>query len=317
MHENRRQNFVVRRLSAVGGGASRVPEVDGLRGLAILLVLVWHASLRAVRYLEAQGAHETWYAFFPHGELGVGLFFFLSGFVLASPVAGRGLDGFSATRFYQRRFTRIYPPYAIALIGCFGLIILSGFKSPTQTVSPLASLLASLAYLHAAVFDQPSALNPPVWSLEVEIQFYLLAPFLLKGYFSIGALRSRLLAGLAVTLALIAMLLFLRVGQPVEGRFRLGMATHAYLFAAGIVAADLYTHKALRGVSRWADGIALVGLAGYAMVGLFLTKVDAKPEGGLEATWVALAILVFTAMLFFAAVRGRLFGALMRQPWLR
>ena len=169
-----------------------IPELDGLRFLAIMFVLVWHSALRAARYIDhlnAAGAHlTTWFTAFPHGEVGVILFFFISGFVVSQPFVAKPRQSWRIGDFYKRRFMRIYPPYLIVMSLCF-LVLgvlhhtpVDAYAYQYATVPLDQSFLASLVYLHGIVFDSPSRLNPPMWSLEIEVAFYAILPPLMLLY---------------------------------------------------------------------------------------------------------------------------------------
>ncbi len=155
------------------GSLRYIPQVDGVRFLAILIVFLWHSSLRCDRYVQHLGLGSL-YHFFPHGEIGVDLFFLVSGVVIAEPLLRRGVRP-NFGEFYRKRFRRIYPPYFVSLLLCFLFLALShhapeGARSFAASSIPLgASFLASAGYLHSLIFDAPSRLNPPMWSLEIEI----------------------------------------------------------------------------------------------------------------------------------------------------
>jgi peptidoglycan/LPS O-acetylase OafA/YrhL len=101
------------------------------------------------------------------------------------------------------------------------------------------SLLASLFYLHGLLFSGPPKLNPPDWSLEIELQFYLVAPALIFAYLSLRHRPARLLLGFAIVLAGTALRLWL-VGRYGEyGYFRWTLLNYFPLFMLGIVMADL------------------------------------------------------------------------------
>ena len=169
----------------VGSGAL-LPELDGLRALAILPVVWFHASLSIyLKGAEGQasafggdcftsilGSPVGWLA--AHGFLGVQLFFAISGFVVTLPfarAAAARADRPTLRRFYLRRLTRIEPPYVIALA-----TYLTGVWLVAPENARIADYLAGLVYLRTALFgDEPWAFFIS-WSLEIEVQFYLLAP---------------------------------------------------------------------------------------------------------------------------------------------
>lgn len=226
-----------RRVTAAG---SYVPQIDGLRFLAIMPVLFWHAGIRAVRMVPGAD-YYTALAWLPHGYVGVELFFFISGYIISFPfLAGRPP---SLGRFYLRRVYRLEPPYLIAMVGAFLALTLSGYR-PTDALSfrgdiPLwQSLAASLVYLHGIIFGVPSTLNPPAWSLEVEIQFYLLSPFLLLAYLRAPSRRARMAMATALAIAFVLLSCWLDTTYGRYGFHRLSLVGHAPAFILGVVMSD-------------------------------------------------------------------------------
>lgn len=165
-------------------GRKYIAEIDGLRFLAILPVVLQHLSERMIRtqHAELQGDWEhnpVAYAV-SRGSVGVLLFFAISGFILSLPFwkdAGRPryLD------YLKRRVLRIEPPYVFWMC-CLALVL--GIQATYPPVTLLQHLGASLLYIHTPVYGEFSIINPVAWSLEIEIQFYLLAPFM------VGILRK-------------------------------------------------------------------------------------------------------------------------------
>ena len=79
-------------------------------------------------------------------------------------------------RFFLRRLTRLEPPYLFNLL----CLCLFGFLVGTASFPDrLTNLLAGICYQHNQVFGAYNLINPAAWSLEVEFQFYLLAPILM------------------------------------------------------------------------------------------------------------------------------------------
>jgi peptidoglycan/LPS O-acetylase OafA/YrhL len=112
------------------------------------------------------------------GAFGVQLFFTISGFILALPFAAHYLEGkpsIDLRRYFLRRLTRLEPPYIINLILVFVLLVLVNGHSASQLFPHLVS---SLFYLHNLVFPKINAINVVTWSLEIEVQFYVLAPLI-------------------------------------------------------------------------------------------------------------------------------------------
>jgi peptidoglycan/LPS O-acetylase OafA/YrhL len=159
------------------GLRGRIPALDGLRGIAILLVLLWHGVFGAGSSNLLAVGKLSW--------SGVDLFFVLSGFL----IGGILLDARESTAFFKtfyiRRAFRILPLYGL-IIGLYGLYRLrylfpasGGF--PAGVGIPLASYLTFtqnfwMAYLGA----WGSTIVMATWSLAVEEQFYLTIPILVR-----------------------------------------------------------------------------------------------------------------------------------------
>jgi peptidoglycan/LPS O-acetylase OafA/YrhL len=176
---------IPQRLRRVTSSGSYVPQIDGLRFVAIFLVIIYHSAARGLKYYEPQGAGELAVVkYLPMGQAGVELFFFISGLIIAYPfLSGKPP---SLGNFYKRRLLRLEPPYMITLLLCFLALGVLGLKPEAapqfaQQQEPLwQSFLTSIFYLNGTLYGTAPRLNPPLWSLEIEIFFYLLAPFIVR-----------------------------------------------------------------------------------------------------------------------------------------
>jgi peptidoglycan/LPS O-acetylase OafA/YrhL len=182
----------------------RIPEIDGIRGLAILLVLLWHYFNMMVH--PAPGTW-VWYAKVATqlGWSGVDLFFVLSGFLLGGILLENRESPNYFKTFYARRAFRILPIYfAVVLAFAILLGILQdttneGIKHLFRNPMPLWSYLTftqNFTMLNAGSFGA-QALSV-TWSLAVEEQFYLFLPLLI--YF----VPRRVLPGLLILLIVAA-----------------------------------------------------------------------------------------------------------------
>lgn len=322
----------VRSLPATLGRAdvvSYMPELDGLRCLAIVFVLVWHAALRASRYLDhaaAPGEHAaTWYSYFPHGEVGVILFFFISGFVVAQPFLLRPCGAWKVGSFYRRRVLRIYPPYLVAITLCFVVLGIAGHV-PTDANAfdrsgvPLSqSFLASLFYLHGVIFDVPSRLNPPMWSLEIEVAFYAVLPPLMMLYARAGSRRTRMVALAAFIAAAVIASSLLISSLDTDLRLRWGLFYHAYLFGLGVLAADLVGDPSGLGMRKGTLGdlVFAAGLLVLASIGFAMTRYDARMPNSLYALIIQGLTILSLALVFHGAFHGRRASAWLSRPWIR
>ncbi len=155
-------------------------ELDGLRALAIFMVIYFHTfgffnhQLPAVFNKLPQWLN----AILKNGDNGVPLFFAISSFVLGIPFARHHL--FKAPKvclkkYFTRRVTRLQPTYFIVLL-VFGMYYFFSRKYNLSTL--LQSFVVSNLYLHNIIFNTGSFINYVAWSLEIEFQFYLLLPLL-------------------------------------------------------------------------------------------------------------------------------------------
>jgi peptidoglycan/LPS O-acetylase OafA/YrhL len=184
---------------------SGTEPVDGLRGLAILLVLAYHTWLFSWYTPEANvfGVALPLDVFARTGYLGVDLFFSISGFCLFLPCARSRLGGAPAMplrEFARRRLSKILPSYLLALLATLaaGLPL---FHSAAELAWPLAN---HLLFINNAFNDVFGRHNSVLWSLAVEVQFYALfplvafpfarAPFSSAGLMIASAVAYRVLA---------------------------------------------------------------------------------------------------------------------------
>ena len=152
---------------------ARNHALDGLRGLAALGVLTLHVWMFTV-----QGAHDRReLVSLLTGELrlGVVLFFVLSGFLLAGPWVASALDERPAprlARFALKRAARVAPAYWVAMLGSFWL--LSGTGHDYEVSAGQLPLFAAFGQNYVGAVA--GKLDPPMWSLVVEVSFYAVAP---------------------------------------------------------------------------------------------------------------------------------------------
>ncbi|MEP2281014.1 acyltransferase [Maribacter sp.] len=142
------------------------PEIDGLRFIAIMTVLIFHVDAFLTLYMDkASILSNLWFT----GHYGVPLFFSISGFVLSSQILKT--KKFSYKQYLIRRIERIEPPFLITTIVFYSLLSFrDGFDSEKNY-----SLFRVLTY--TSNFDS-NLINVVTWSLEIEVVFYLLLPLL-------------------------------------------------------------------------------------------------------------------------------------------
>lgn len=190
----------------LSGGTYR-PEIDGLRFFAIAIVVVGHLAERLMRFFPAARtlADGTVVGdLVQRPGLGVYLFFAISGFILASQAArakAHPLSGPFLRSYFGRRILRIEPPYVVLLVATFLFIVATGYspegaKQFEAAPDSLAlSLAGSVVYLHGLIWGTFPRLFPPGWSLEIEVQFYVLAPLFFALWFASSRTNVRIALG--------------------------------------------------------------------------------------------------------------------------
>ena len=161
-----------------------IPQIDGLRFLAIALVVIFHIavfvqnntpSLAGVSVTELPVLFQVALT----GFIGVELFFVISGFILSLRFANQYLlnkKEVEIKRYFWKRITRIEPPYIISLILLTVFILLLNNETPADIIP---RFFASLFYVQSFLFpESPDMINIVNWSLAIEVQFYIVAPFL-------------------------------------------------------------------------------------------------------------------------------------------
>ncbi|HSE32493.1 MAG TPA: acyltransferase [Pyrinomonadaceae bacterium] len=174
-----------------GFKAKHIPALDGLRGVAILLVVTHHQLIP----LSLKG-----------GFLGVDLFFVLSGFLITTLL----VTEFDATRtislknFYLRRALRLGPALFVYLIAS---LIVTYLLHPEDLTREFRLVGYALAYATnwRMAFGWDLSLDPTaiIWSLSIEEQFYLIWPLLLLTSLSLGLKRRHIAIGLALLISII------------------------------------------------------------------------------------------------------------------
>ena len=192
-----------------GSAIARYPGLDGIRGVAILLVLSMHFGFYPSFYTRVPGVFTNWMArILVGGWAGVDLFFVLSGFLITSILLASKLEPRYFQKFYGRRAVRIFPLYYTALaVGLFVAPALFGerwdrFMGDTWSRQAwLWTYTLNIAVTFGATHD--TGMFGPLWSLAVEEQYYLFWPWIVKytsraalgsvcGAFIVGSLAFRL-----------------------------------------------------------------------------------------------------------------------------
>lgn len=278
------------------GGSSRgddlgyEPALDGLRALAVVAVLFFHA-----RFTWARG-----------GFLGVSTFFTLSGFLITSLMIKewRGSGGVSLRNFFSRRFRRLLPAswFTMALVlamGAAGIWVDEQLRSLRGDVPWALLELINWHFIaegrtYAAQFEAPSPLEH-YWSLAIEQQFYLLLPLVVLGVLGWSQRRSLARGGARSGPAttplrpLVAVLLVATVvswglnwylAQDSVGRGYFGTDTRLAELTVGALLATAGLSRIRGGSTGKRRLLAVVGLLGVA------TSVVLWATATVGATWM-------------------------------
>ena len=306
-------------------GRRFIPQLDGMRFVAIGAVVIVHAvstvyklSGGPARFPQPPVRDVVW-RLGQEGVWGVSLFFVISGFILALPFAearlGRpGSKPVELGAYYLRRVTRLEPPYLIALtLALVGAVAMGG-GSLGELVSHYA---AGTGYLHGPFFG---TLNPAflvAWSLEVEVQFYLLVPVLVW-VFAIHDPRLRRCVIVAVAVcAVVAQV----VVDPLPGWAAYSLLAHIQYFLVGFLLADVYLVDWRGALPQRRTAWDLVACAA-ALVFMWLAyrrPGEAFHLGSIDIGVGTLQQLVFPALafaLFLGAFGGARFSLWLKNRWI-
>jgi peptidoglycan/LPS O-acetylase OafA/YrhL len=267
----------------VSTGISRIAAFDGLRGVAIAMVLwyhVWQVSWLSVAVpfwggpINLQVIPET-------GFLGVELFFFLSGFCVFYPFAKAHFDGKPSPawgHFYLRRFLKIVPSYVLVVV----VLLAFGVQKYATLEQGARDVALHLLFIHNWFAATYGSINGVLWSLGVEAQFYVVFPLLCLAFLRRPALCFAALVGLAIAF---------RTFVEAHNHYFYSQLINQLpavvdIFAVGMLVAYLHRYVATRqrsladATTGWTV-VAIVGVlfVGSLLQGLYATRYD---PGGLD-----------------------------------
>lgn len=299
----------------------RLPGLDGLRGIAVLAVIIYHADVSLL----------------VGGFLGVDVFFVLSGFLITSLL----IDELTQTntvdraRFYMRRIRRLMPALFLVLffsVLVSGLFVLDAAYHVRRDLPWAITFVLNWSYLF---FEQSYFVNisrPPLlqhlWSLSVEEQFYVIWPILLVALYKVkvGNLAPRVkifLVSATLAIASTAWMIYLSVanGFPIPNdpsRVYFGTDTHAMGLLVGCAAAALWRYEKLNARltpdrTTALNSLGLFSLAGVAYFFLFVSELN---EFLYRGGFLVLSILTAT-LVIVAAHPGLKFGTRLGNPVLK
>nr|VFJ59992.1 MAG: Peptidoglycan/LPS O-acetylase OafA/YrhL, contains acyltransferase and SGNH-hydrolase domains [Candidatus Kentron sp. DK] len=276
------------------------PEIDGLRAIAVIPVILFHAG----------------FELFSGGFIGVDVFFVISGYLITSIILNEMEAGtFRLVHFYERRARRILPALFFVMLACIPFawmwLMPRDMQDFAQSVGAVSTFSSNFHFWgESGYFDTAAELKPLLhtWSLAVEEQYYVIFPLLLLLIWSRG--RRWVLAILAVLFMMSLGLAQWSADDGSDGAFYL-LTTRGWELLIGAFAA-FYLQKRGQALST---GILpqLAGIAGLLLIVFAIFSYDEQiPFPG----FYALAPTFGTALLILFSIRGTLIHALLTRKLL-
>lgn len=268
------------------------PEIDGLRALAILPVIFFHAGF------------ET----FSGGFVGVDVFFVISGYLITTIILAELEQGkFSIINFYERRARRILPALFLVMLVCIPFawfwLLPSDMKDFSQSLVAVSVFASNILFWReSGYFDAAAELKPLLhtWSLAVEEQYYVLFPLFLMLFWRLGKRWILVTLGL-VFLASLALAQWAAYAKPTAAFFLL--PTRGFELLIGAFAA-FYMSK----VNRKEFGKAASEAAGWLGVALILYAVFAYSKATPFPSLYALVPTLGTVLIILFATQQTIVG---------
>jgi peptidoglycan/LPS O-acetylase OafA/YrhL len=279
--------------------SQRISQLDGLRGIAILLVLAWHYG-HAIK-------GDPFAALFTLAWSGVDLFFVLSGFLLGGILIDHRNSASYFTPFYARRFFRIVPIYLLVLVigrmGDDGDLSLGWYLSFTQN-------------LYMAARAQWDIWQAQTWSLAVEEQFYLMLPLIIR--FVPRKSLAHALVALVVAAPISRLLLFLLAGESALVADAVLLPCRMDCLLLGVLCAYLLREPHWRKVLSE----SIPALKWFAAILLGLLLLCANRGRGFNSVFMAvpgltLIAALYAILLLIVLLDSGLLTRLMKRPVLR
>jgi peptidoglycan/LPS O-acetylase OafA/YrhL len=296
---------------------TRVPELDGIRGMAILLVLIWHfvvgpigeTSSPLLSFLSRIGM-QTW--------SGVDLFFVLSGFLIGGIlVDAKGSDSYFRT-FYIRRVFRILPIYVLICGGYFSL------RAAFPAIINGAYISAMPGYVYAAFLQNFWLAHHPwntfldqSWSLAVEEQFYLTLPALI--WFTPRRHLWKLISTLAIASVAVRSLCYLHYYPAWRSAAYTLVICRADALLLGVLAAlAVRNERALAFLASRRYLLRSLALMCFAVVVVMTLKYWGMGSTAMSTVgYTCTALMYVSVLLMTVTAPGSAWGRIFRTAWLR
>ena len=149
----------------------QIPIINNLRGIAALLVCLFHFVFSTKNYITNQQILDVFY----FGQYGVQLFFIISGIVIPLSLLKSNYTLLKFPSFFLKRIIRIEPPYLVALSIAILIIIIRGNVSKLN----YTQIALHIGYLIPFFLDEYAWLNEVFWTLAIEFQYYLIISVLI------------------------------------------------------------------------------------------------------------------------------------------
>lgn len=270
-------------------------EIDGLRALAVVPVILFHAGFKA----------------FSGGFVGVDIFFVISGYLITSIIlAEKKTATFTLLGFYERRARRILPALFLVMAACVPvawlMLLPDDMKDFSQSLTAVSVFASNLLFWHkSGYFDSAAELRPLLhtWSLAVEEQYYVLFPVFLLSLWRFGKPRI-LIVFTALAMLSLALASWLVEREPSAAFYLL--PTRAWELLLGAVIAFYLIERAPRNDGRRINQLA--GLTGLLLILVAVVAFDqSTPFPGLYALVPASG----TALIILFATPATLAGSLL------
>ena len=279
----------------------RLASLDGLRGLAALAIFVFHGWLYTMPEPSATNRSTVGDYAVHELRLALVLFFVLSGFLLSRPWFAAALGERprpSIGRYIRTRAARILPAYYVALGG--SILLLWGLQgTPGLRLPPAGELPLFFVFGQNLSPGSVMKLNPPMWSLAVEVSFYAILPLI--GWLALRLPRRRGWLTI-VPLALLAVGVIYNwsiAGQGLSMTFSKTLAAMLPYFALGMLAALLAHGRSIEMATKRTlvtAGVALVVADAFAKA--------AAPASGIDATMLFSIMRDLPSAIGFALIVG-------------
>lgn len=283
-----------------------VPALDGIRGVAILLVMIFHTEV----------------PFLKGGYIGVDIFFVLSGFLITTILIKEfdRANDVSLRNFYMRRVLRLAPALLFLLLvySVLSVILLKPDQAKTNLIDSLIALFYAANWARAFNIHPPDFLGH-TWSLSIEEQFYILWPVTL--IFLLRRIKDRWhVAAVVAAIAVAAWGLRIYMtsqGYPVDRVYN-GLDSRADALLVGCVLGVVLASNLIGPVGRARLTAHLRYIAPLSVLGLLGVAVSTEWFNPHMYYWLFFLIEVLTALILLALFverEGRL-GAILSSRWI-